>query len=142
MRWLCNLASMATGLGITRNIFDCYAAIISDRIFLIGFNRGADTVRSVAGVTSYCGIPRRLPDGAQLRRDPKSIHKLAEHGVKDVYQFCPSYSRKDIRGHRQFLMKSATPSRLNSGGSTEALLSQTASNGRMSFPTLSACSIR
>ena len=64
-----------------------------------------DTVRSVAGVTSYCGIPRRLPDGAQLRRDPKSIHKLAEHGVKDVYQFCPSYSRKDIRGHRQFLME-------------------------------------
>ena len=105
MRWLCNLASMATGLGITRNIFDCYAPIISDRIFLIGFNRGADTVRSVAGVTSYCGIPRRLPDGAQLRRDPKSIHKLAEHGVKDVYQFRPSYSRKDIRGHRQFLME-------------------------------------
>jgi hypothetical protein len=105
MRWLCNLASMATGLGITRNIVDCYAAIISDRIFLIGFNRGADTVRSVAGVMSYCGIPRHLPDGAQLRRDPKSIHKLAGHGVKDVYQFCPSYSRKDIRGHRQFLME-------------------------------------
>jgi hypothetical protein len=34
MRWLYNLASMATGLGITRNIVDCYAAIIgllSDR---------------------------------------------------------------------------------------------------------------
>lgn len=42
MRWLYNLASMATGLGITRNIVDCYAAIVSlyeegDRIFLIGF---------------------------------------------------------------------------------------------------------
>lgn len=109
MRWLYNLASMATGLGITRNIVDCYAAIISlyedgDRVFLLGFSRGAYTVRSVAGVMTACGIPRHLPDGSPLRRDPKSIQKLAEHAVKDVYQFCPSYSRK-ILGYRQFLLK-------------------------------------
>ncbi|MCD9110301.1 DUF2235 domain-containing protein [Bradyrhizobium japonicum] len=108
MRWLYNLASMATGLGITRNIVDCYAAIISlyeegDRIFLIGFSRGAYTVRSVAGVMTHCGIPRHLPDGSPLRRDPKSIHELAEHAVKDVYQFCPSYSRKDTHGYWKFL---------------------------------------
>ena len=72
---------------------------------MIGFNRGAYTVRSVAGLMSYCGIPRHLHDGAQLRRDPKSVHKHAEHGVKDVYQFCPSHNRKDIRGHGQFLME-------------------------------------
>jgi hypothetical protein len=110
MRWLYNLASMATGLGITRNIVDCYAAIIGlyeegDRIFLIGFSRGAYTVRSVAGVMSYCGIPRHLPDGSPLRRDSKSIRKLAEHAVKNVYQFCPSYNRKETRGYRQFLME-------------------------------------
>jgi len=28
MRWIYNLLSMATGLGITNNIIDCYAAII------------------------------------------------------------------------------------------------------------------
>ncbi|MGW1425745.1 DUF2235 domain-containing protein [Bradyrhizobium manausense] len=110
MRWLYNLASMATGLGITRNIVDCYAAIISlyeegDRVFLIGFSRGAYTVRSVAGVLSQCGIPRHLPDGSALRRDPKSIQELAEHAVKDVYQFCPSYSRKDAHGYWKFLME-------------------------------------
>ncbi len=110
MRWLYNLASMATGLGVTRNIVDCYAAIIAlydegDRIFLIGFSRGAYTVRSVAGVMSYCGIPRHLPNGSPLRRDPKSIHQLAEHAVKDVYQFCPSYSRKETRGYPQFLLE-------------------------------------
>jgi hypothetical protein len=109
MRWLYNLASMATGLGITRNIVDCYAAIIrlyeeGDRIFLVGFSRGAYTVRSVAGVMSSCGVPRHMPDGSPLRRDPKSIHKLAEHAVKDVYQFCPSYSRK-ITGYSQFLLE-------------------------------------
>lgn len=92
MRWLYNLASMATGLGITRNIVDCYAAIISlyeegDRVFLIGFSRGTYTVRSVAGVMSCCGSPRHLPDGSPLRRDPESIHKLANHAVKDVCQY-------------------------------------------------------
>jgi hypothetical protein len=110
MRWLYNLASMATGLGITRNIVDCYAAIIrlyedGDRVFLIGFSRGAYTVRSLAGVMTYCGIPRHMPDGLPLRRDPKSIRRIAEHAVKDVYQFCPSYSRKDVRGYRQFLLE-------------------------------------
>ena len=109
MRWLYNLASMATGLGITRNIVDCYAAITAlyeegDRVYLIGFSRGAYTVRSVAGVMTYCGIPCHMPDGWPLRRDPKSIHKLVEHAVKDVYQFCPSYSRK-ILGYRKFLLE-------------------------------------
>jgi uncharacterized protein (DUF2235 family) len=52
MRWLYNLAGMATGLGITRNIVDCYAAIISfyelrDRTFLIGLSGGAHTVRAL-----------------------------------------------------------------------------------------------
>jgi uncharacterized protein (DUF2235 family) len=43
-RWFRNLVSQATGLGITHNIIDCYAAIIrlwrpGDRIFLFGFSR-------------------------------------------------------------------------------------------------------
>src|SRR5947209_6782256 len=110
MRWLYNLASMATGLGITRNIVDCYAAIMrlyedGDRIFLIGFSRGAYTARSVAGVMSYCGIPRHMPDGSPLRLDPKSLDKLAEHAVKDVYQFCPSYRRTEVQGHPKFLIE-------------------------------------
>ncbi|MCP1913421.1 hypothetical protein J2R96_005901 [Bradyrhizobium elkanii] len=109
MRWLYNLASMATGLGITRNIVDCYAAIIrlyedGDRVFLIGFSRGAYTARSVAGVMAYCGVPRHLPDGSPLRRDPKSLTRLAEHAVKDVYQFCSSYDRKKVGPYRKFIM--------------------------------------
>jgi hypothetical protein len=109
MRWLYNLASMATGLGITRNIVDCYAAIIrlyeeGDRIFLVGFSRGAYTARSVAGVMAFCGVPRHLPDGSPLRRNPKSLRRLAEHAVKDVYQFCSSYDRKEIGPYRKFIM--------------------------------------
>jgi hypothetical protein len=110
MRWIYNLLSMATGLGITNNIIDCYAAIIrlyedGDRIFLIGFSRGAYTVRSLAGVISYCGIPRRLPYGAPLQFDLKGSRALAEHAVKDVYQFCSSYERGKIGSYLTFMMR-------------------------------------
>src|ERR1700685_1076742 len=47
--------SQDNGLGIPRNIVDCYAAIIrlakpDDRLFFCGFSRGAYTVRCVAAV--------------------------------------------------------------------------------------------
>ena len=110
LRTIYNLLSMATGLGITANIIDCYAAIIrlyqeGDRIFLFGFSRGAYTVRSLAGVMAYCGIPRRLPGGGPLRLDPKGSRDLAEHAVKDVYQFCSSYNRKGAGPYRSFLLQ-------------------------------------
>jgi hypothetical protein len=46
-----------------------------------------------------------MHDGSPLRRDPKSIRTLAKHAVKDVYQFSPSYKRKEVHGYRQFLME-------------------------------------
>ena len=110
MRTIYNLASMATGLGITANIIDCYAAIIrlyedGDRIFLIGFSRGAYTVRSLAGVMSYCGIPRQQPGGGSLRLDLKGSRELAEHAVKDVYQFCSSYNPSKVGRYRRYMLE-------------------------------------
>jgi hypothetical protein len=109
-RKIYNLASIATGLGITANIIDCYAALIrlyrdGDRVFLIGFSRGAYTVRSLAGVMSYCGIPRQLPDGAPLPMDAKGSRALAEHAVKNVYQFCSSYNRTTAGPYQRFLLR-------------------------------------
>jgi Uncharacterized alpha/beta hydrolase domain (DUF2235) len=108
-RRIYNLASLATGLGITANIIDCYAALIrlyrdGDRVFLVGFSRGAYTVRSLAGVMSYCGIPRHLPDGGPLPMDAKGSRALAERAVKDVYQFCSSYNRTTVGPYKQFLL--------------------------------------
>jgi uncharacterized protein (DUF2235 family) len=65
LRWVHNTVAQATGFGITRNIIDCYAALIrlwepGDRIFLFGFSRGAYTVRCLGGVIAKCGIPRRI----------------------------------------------------------------------------------
>ena len=70
VRWVYRKVSQATGLGITRNIIDCYAAIIrlakpDDRIFFFGFSRGAYTVRCVAAVVALCGIPHPKPGWQQ-----------------------------------------------------------------------------
>jgi len=91
-RWLHDLVSQATGLGITTNIIDCYAALLrmwqpGDRIFLFGFSRGAYTVRCVASVLSFCGIPTTMADGeTPLFRDVNSTRKIAKEAVKQVYE--------------------------------------------------------
>lgn len=94
-RWLHNLASQATGLGITTNIVDCYAAILrmwepGDRIFLFGFSRGAYTVRCLAAVLTHCGVPTCMKDGSPLRCDVASTTRIAKEAVKDVYQHVSS----------------------------------------------------
>ena len=121
-RWLHNLFSLATGLGITTNIIDCYAAILSmwqpgDRIFVIGFSRGAYTVRCLAAVLSLCGVPTTMGDGkTPLRRDAKSIKKIASEAVKNVYQHVSSPADEKYVDQRKAIAhrfaKHATPSDL------------------------------
>jgi uncharacterized protein (DUF2235 family) len=99
-QWLNNLVSQATGLGLTKNIIDCYAEIIrhwqpGDRIYLFGFSRGAYTVRCVAAVVALCGIPTRMKDGSPLKRDAASCAKIARHAVEDIYQHVSSPRDKD-----------------------------------------------
>ena len=95
-RWLHNLVSQATGLGITMNIIDCYAAILrmwqpGDRIFLFGFSRGAYTGRCLAGVLALCGVPTTMADGrTPLYRDDGSTRKIAKEAVRNVYQHVSS----------------------------------------------------
>jgi uncharacterized protein (DUF2235 family) len=89
-RWLCDCVSQATGMGITNNIMDCYAALVrmwqpGDRIFLFGFSRGAYTVRCLASVISMCGIPTKNADGTSLFRDKASTKKIAREAVRQVY---------------------------------------------------------
>ncbi len=108
-RRLYNFVSQATGLGITANIIDCYAALIrlyrpGDRIFLFGFSRGAYTVRSLGAVIAQCGLPRSLPNGDPLPLDVAGSRKLATAAVKNVYQFCSSRPRKGEGTYRDFML--------------------------------------
>ena len=103
-----NIVSQATGLGITANVIDCYAAIIrmwepGDRIFLFGFSRGAYTVRCLGAVLAMCGVPRLGKDGRPLKLDPASVRAVAEIGVKKVYQHVSSPKDKAYLGQRTAL---------------------------------------
>jgi hypothetical protein len=99
-QWFYKTVSQATGLGLTQNIIDCYAAIIrlgkpDDRIFVFGFSRGAYTARCVAAVVTFCGIPTRNLNGGKLPLDEAGSKKLATYAVKHVYQFTPSRKEHD-----------------------------------------------
>lgn len=107
-QWLYNLVSQATGLGLTKNIIDGYTAIIrnaspGDRIFLIGFSRGAYTARCIAAVLAHCGIPTRMKDGSPLRRDEASARAIATEAVTRIYQHVSSEKDAAYLGQRDAL---------------------------------------
>jgi uncharacterized protein (DUF2235 family) len=90
-RWGHDLLSQATGLGISQNVKDCYAAAIrhyepGDRMYLFGFSRGAYTIRSLGGVLSLCGIPMRDTKGRSPRADQKVRDALVGEAVETVYK--------------------------------------------------------
>jgi uncharacterized protein (DUF2235 family) len=94
-----NMASKATGLGLSQNIADCYDALIrlyepGDRIFLFGFSRGAYTVRSLGGVLSLCGIPTRGPRGENPRTSKQTRRRLVRRAIQRVYQ---TYGRRGVK---------------------------------------------
>lgn len=85
------LWSGATGSGLSRNIADCYEAILKhyepgDRIFLFGFSRGAYTARCVGGVLSYCGVPTHAEGGGPLPRFGRALRAIADEAVQKVYE--------------------------------------------------------
>ncbi len=89
-RKIYNIFAKAMGLGITRNIIDCYAFIIQhweegDRIYLFGFSRGAYTARCVGGVMAYCGVPT-TENSEPIYRDARTARRLAEEAVIGIYQ--------------------------------------------------------
>jgi len=103
-RWAYDLASRATGLGISQNIKDCYTALIEyyepgDRVFLFGFSRGAFTVRSLGGVLSLCGIPQRdaAGDSPRDRQNKKGRLALVEEAVEKVYKHYGAKYREQER---------------------------------------------
>jgi uncharacterized protein (DUF2235 family) len=125
-RRLHNLVSKATGLGLTLNMIECYAAIIrmwrpGDRIFLFGFSRGAYTVRAIGGVLSFCGVPTTMPDGSPLLRDEASTIRIAREAVKQVYQFTSSRKPElatpgqKVRLHQRELLASRFRSKYGAG---------------------------
>lgn len=115
------LLGQVTGRGVTDNIADCYEFIINhyqpgDRIFLIGFSRGAYTVRAVANLIRLCGIPTHV-GGEPLPRFRKSIHDIAREGTLTVLEHGAGHPQADFEDEREEL---ATRFRTHYGSNHES----------------------
>lgn len=100
------LWSGATGTGISRNIIDCYEAILKhyepgDRIFLFGFSRGAYTARCVGGVMSLCGAPTHDANGGPLPRYGQRLRKIATEAVRSVYEHGSGSDKPERKAERE-----------------------------------------
>jgi len=98
------LLQSVTGRGITKNMADCYEFIVNhyepgDRIFLIGFSRGAYTVRALANTIMLCGIPTKTENGPLLRFR-KQIRDIAREAVETVYEHGAGHARSEYEDER------------------------------------------
>lgn len=98
--------SSGFGTGFTRNVADCYEAILSvyepgDRIYLFGFSRGAYTARSVAGVMNLCGVPVKDTDGNPIPRHGSRLRAIADEAVHTVYEHGAGRARDEFEDERE-----------------------------------------
>ena len=108
-RYLQKLLGSVTGRGVTTNIAECYTFIINhyqpgDRIFLIGFSRGAYTVRAVADLIRLCGIPTRTPEGS-LPNFRRAINDIAQEAVDNVLEHGAGHLRETFEDEREELAR-------------------------------------
>ncbi|QOZ33260.1 DUF2235 domain-containing protein [Bradyrhizobium sp. CCBAU 53421] len=104
-RFVQKLLGSVIGNGIVKNIADCYAFIINhyepgDRVFLIGFSRGAYTVRSLANLLMLCGVPTKTPTGP-LTRFRKQVDDIAIEAVTVVLEHGAGYPRAQYAAERE-----------------------------------------
>src|SRR3954447_13415815 len=104
MRKIDKLLQSVIGRGITKNMADCYEFIINhykdgDRIYLVGFSRGAYTVRGLANTIMLCGIPTKAENGPLLRYR-KQVHDIAKEGVDTVYEHGAGHARGEYEIER------------------------------------------
>ena len=94
-----------TGTGLGKNIKSAYRWLAAtykpgDRIFLLGFSRGAYTVRSLGGVLALCGVPGGFADvtrwdGFSEAIKGEEVRTLAASAVKDVYMIKDATARAE-----------------------------------------------
>jgi uncharacterized protein (DUF2235 family) len=111
-RTIVKLLASVMGRGIGRNIADCYEFIINhwrpgDRIFIIGFSRGAYTARCVAQVLALCGVPQHASNtpGVPFRRFSRAARSVAERAVHRVYEHGAGHPRAKFEAERDELAR-------------------------------------
>jgi uncharacterized protein (DUF2235 family) len=90
---LATLAGLVAGYGLRANIKEMYGALAKnhrpeDRIFLVGFSRGAFTVRALAGLLYRCGLPP-----AEVARDDEAFRCCFSEAYELYRPHCEDWPR-------------------------------------------------
>lgn len=97
--WAVRVAEGATGAGLELKLRDSYQFVseqyeAGDRVYLIGFSRGAYTARSIGGMLTRCGVPAR-----QFQNDVFASHAFDVYRHNDATltaQFRTDYQSQDV----------------------------------------------
>ncbi|MEI4234413.1 DUF2235 domain-containing protein [Roseovarius sp. D22-M7] len=86
-QWWNKFRGGIAGRGLFKNMRDAYAWILrhhrpEDRLYLVGFSRGAFTVRSLAGMLGLCGIPDRPDDADTLAIEAARIYRDPDESAR------------------------------------------------------------
>lgn len=94
--WFTKLLGGAFGLGLNKDILECYQWLCSiyqpgDGIYLFGFSRGAYTVRSLGGLIYKCGLLKK----ANRKRDREAMQLYRRSDVHPDDAAAVDFRRKN-----------------------------------------------
>ncbi len=92
----------AIGDGLFKKIKEGYAKIAhsyrdGDQIFLVGFSRGAYTVRSLAGMIAICGLPKPEAYSDQTTEDAFQAYRDRQNRQALVQRLAAKYGCRDVK---------------------------------------------
>jgi uncharacterized protein (DUF2235 family) len=97
--WAVRVAQGATGAGLELKLRDGYQFIseqhdVGDRIYLVGFSRGAFTARSLSGMLTRCGVPARSVVSETLGSHAFDVYRRNDAAL--TAQFRKDYQCQDV----------------------------------------------
>lgn len=101
VRWMRNVRDEWLGLGLMQNVSQAYLHLMEhyepgDRIFLIGFSRGAFTVRALAGMIRSIGLLRR--ENRNLLPNARDVFENMERRLRKERRRRPADRVRDAEG--------------------------------------------
>jgi len=96
---------LAFGYGLAENVRQMYQALArlydeGDHVFLLGFSRGAFTVRTLAGLLYRCGLPaRNRHDDVQLFARAWALYQPMQPAREEIARFRSTERQRECRVH-------------------------------------------
>ncbi len=109
------IKGLAFGLGFEENVLDAYRYLMQhyssgDRVYIVGFSRGAYTARALAGLLHGYGLLCRGNEGHllyawQMYKDGLTKSRKTDQKFKKAHTIETDYSFRDTFSHKDFIIE-------------------------------------